>query len=301
MKGKILGAGAISGEDGVRYYYDESELKNLKEGQKIEGCEVDFDVKDGKAIGVYITKGSGFNADFSNITSSVNINLDGINLPKFKTKHIFWDLNEVKQISMASLHSIKTWFLVGVIFNIIAVLFINPQDIAKNPELDVLWLFAISSIFVIWGSFCLGKTSGIYKPFQYQVVLLLLGIVCFFLLKGIISGYVEYIVGLGIGGNPPYIKIFLAVILLAIALYVGFLWFKSLSHITGERLFMVSFFVGIASFVFDIAQPVEISKAIARGKMETPITTYLYIFAYCGFIGFFSWATLRFREIKQSL
>ena len=64
MKGKILGAGAISGEDGVRYYYDESELKNLKEGQKCEGCEVDFDIKNGKAVGVYITKGSGFNADF---------------------------------------------------------------------------------------------------------------------------------------------------------------------------------------------------------------------------------------------
>lgn len=27
MKGKILGAGAISGEDGNRYYYDEDAIK----------------------------------------------------------------------------------------------------------------------------------------------------------------------------------------------------------------------------------------------------------------------------------
>lgn len=39
MKGKILGAGAISGEDGLRYYYDENELKNAKKGQKLENCD----------------------------------------------------------------------------------------------------------------------------------------------------------------------------------------------------------------------------------------------------------------------
>lgn len=58
MIGKILGAGAIRGEDGARYYYDEGEIKNLKDGQSLEGCEVDFDIKDGKAIAIYITSES---------------------------------------------------------------------------------------------------------------------------------------------------------------------------------------------------------------------------------------------------
>ncbi len=54
MKGKILGVGAISGAGGSRYYYDENELKNVKDGQKIEGAEVDFDIsQDGKAISIY--------------------------------------------------------------------------------------------------------------------------------------------------------------------------------------------------------------------------------------------------------
>lgn len=58
MIGKILGAGAIRGEDGARYYYDEGEVKNLKDGQRLEGCEVDFDIKDGKAVAIYITSDS---------------------------------------------------------------------------------------------------------------------------------------------------------------------------------------------------------------------------------------------------
>lgn len=58
MIGKILGAGAIRGEDGARYYYNEGEVKNLKDGQSLEGCEVDFDIKDGKAVAIYITSDS---------------------------------------------------------------------------------------------------------------------------------------------------------------------------------------------------------------------------------------------------
>lgn len=85
MKGRILGSGAISGDDGVRYYYDENELKNTKDGQNIEGCEVDFEIKDGKAVGVYITKSVGFNADFSKVGKS----FENLNLPKFDSKIFF--------------------------------------------------------------------------------------------------------------------------------------------------------------------------------------------------------------------
>lgn len=108
MKGKILGAGAISGEDGVRYYYDEKELKNLKEGQKLEGCEVDFDIKDGKAVGVYIVKGGGFNADFGKVGANVSASLKNANLPSFDSKFVFWDLNEAKaNLIGANMHSVK--------------------------------------------------------------------------------------------------------------------------------------------------------------------------------------------------
>ena len=81
MKGKILGAGAISGDDGNRYYYDESELKNLKENQKLDGAEVDFEVKDGKAVGVYITKSTSSFGGFGSSGGIASTNLPFVNNP----------------------------------------------------------------------------------------------------------------------------------------------------------------------------------------------------------------------------
>lgn len=63
MTGKILGRGVIRGDDGQRYYYDDGELKNAKDGQSIDGCEVDFDIKDGKAIEIYIISTRDFSQD----------------------------------------------------------------------------------------------------------------------------------------------------------------------------------------------------------------------------------------------
>lgn len=56
MTGKILGQGAIRGEDGVRYYYDDGAIKNLQDVQNINGCEVDFEIKNGKAVDIFIIK-----------------------------------------------------------------------------------------------------------------------------------------------------------------------------------------------------------------------------------------------------
>ena len=82
MTGKLLGVGAIRGEDGARYYYDEGEIKNLKDGQKLEGCEVDFDIKDSKAIAIYITSdskaesiASQTNQNYSNEVISKELNI----------------------------------------------------------------------------------------------------------------------------------------------------------------------------------------------------------------------------------
>lgn len=64
MQGKILAEGLISGEDGHRYTFTASDLKNAqgKSGDVLVGCEVDFEGKDDKAIEIYITK-QAFNAD----------------------------------------------------------------------------------------------------------------------------------------------------------------------------------------------------------------------------------------------
>ena len=58
MQGKILADGLISGNDGIRYTYTASDLKNAqgKSLNAIIGSEVDFEGKDGKASDIYITK-----------------------------------------------------------------------------------------------------------------------------------------------------------------------------------------------------------------------------------------------------
>ena len=66
MTGKILGQGAIRGDDGARYYYDEGAIKNPQEAQKINGCEVDFEIENGKAVDIFITKSGESNVKSSN-------------------------------------------------------------------------------------------------------------------------------------------------------------------------------------------------------------------------------------------
>ena len=58
MQGKILADGLIGGNDGNRYTYMASDLKNAqgKSINAIIGSEVDFEGKDGKASEIYITK-----------------------------------------------------------------------------------------------------------------------------------------------------------------------------------------------------------------------------------------------------
>lgn len=73
MTGKILGQGAIRGEDGVRYYYDEGAIKNLQDVQNINGCEVDFEIKNGKAVDIFIIK-SGESSSESSGESKQNNN-----------------------------------------------------------------------------------------------------------------------------------------------------------------------------------------------------------------------------------
>lgn len=69
MKGKILGLGVISGDDGKRYSFELSDISNLGERnpQNLAGCEVDFEAgEDGKAKGIFITGGS-FNANLGEL------------------------------------------------------------------------------------------------------------------------------------------------------------------------------------------------------------------------------------------
>lgn len=281
MKGKILGAGAISGEDGVRYYYDEKELKNLKDGQKLEGCEVDFDVKDGKAVGVYIIKGGGgFNADFSKVGAS----LENVNLPSFNSQHIFWDLNEAKaNLLRPNIHSVKFWFLVGMLFSVITTLVsIGSKGDSESAE---WWLSLISLVFILWGCLYLGKLSGSYKPFKYLLLSLALILVLAFLLLAILEDYTLYM-----QPKTPYVKIVFSILFALAAFFVLFLWCKSMANITNQKIILLAFVVSVLGFIFTIID-----------KQQTGHSFAFYLAEICqwGSLGLFVYAILKFREIRQ--
>lgn len=83
MRGKILGIGIISGDDGNRYKFGIEEIQNLegRSSEMLVGCEVDFNIAEDKAKEIFITKGSlGFNNLASNFTSN---SINGIKLKAY--------------------------------------------------------------------------------------------------------------------------------------------------------------------------------------------------------------------------
>lgn len=72
MRGKILGAGVISGDDGKRYQYTLADIKNLegKDENWLANCEVDFNVDGDNAKDIFITKDS---AQFSSMMQGNSI------------------------------------------------------------------------------------------------------------------------------------------------------------------------------------------------------------------------------------
>lgn len=55
MQGKILAEGIIRGEDGKRYTYELGDIQDC-DSPPLADSEVDFEVKDGKAVDIIVTK-----------------------------------------------------------------------------------------------------------------------------------------------------------------------------------------------------------------------------------------------------
>ncbi|EEO25872.1 hypothetical protein [Helicobacter winghamensis] len=61
MRGKVLGIGMISGDDGNRYNFEPSDIANLGKRtlDSLIGCEVDFQIQENKASSIFIIKRNG--------------------------------------------------------------------------------------------------------------------------------------------------------------------------------------------------------------------------------------------------
>lgn len=245
MTGKILGSGVIKAEDGNRYNYDESELKNAKLNQKLDGLEVDFEVQEGKAVGVFITsKQSSF--QFSSVDTS---SLQNMNLPNLDNQWVFLDLNEAKaNLLMPNIHSVKFYALLATFIAFIPLLV---SGIGKSSFLESVVQFFVFVLFS-WVFYSLYKLSNDDKIIKYYGILIVLSVIVMQFVSPIVeivNMMTTNIVGAFMGGvviekfiaEPPYFKMTMALLCL-IGIFVFLpLFFKTLKRITNEGLFMWSF------------------------------------------------------------
>lgn len=199
MKGKILTDGVISGDDGNRYTYESNELKN--NSSVSAGSEVDFQIKGGKAVDIYVTKQA-----FSVDKAFLSKDLQGI---KFKVFVMFGCY------LLAVIPFIGVIFgLAGIVLYVLVVLAL--KEASQSTSLLKNWI--LSMMVVFFGAIIITISGG--------------GIILSF------SSNSSGLNGLGIGAIAGLLLGFLIV---ASSFYYAYLYYKELAHITNEPFFMYYF------------------------------------------------------------
>ncbi|MCH5321956.1 MAG: hypothetical protein J1E31_00050 [Helicobacter sp.] len=286
MKGKILGLGAISGDDGKRYYYEEGELKNLKEGQNIEGLEVDFDIVGEKAVQVFVIHKAGFSSNFGALNTS--------NLPSIDSQFVFLNLNEAKSFLFApNIHSMKIFALLTLVCYFLFSVFSSDysENVAKNTSNAPFYIFGILTCLLgLWVNFSLFKLSNDKAPLKYFILSAIIAVIFNILFDSMIKSAALML----FGGQPPYFKMILIFMLLIASLLIIFLWYRKVSQITNEKFFMWSLYAEILSQICFIIFIV----ALFNNELDPSTWHDFYTWINVLSIVLFALAWLKFREIR---
>lgn len=288
MKGKILGPGAISGEDGNRYYYDEGELQNAKANEKLEGLSVDFEIKEGRAVGIFIIRGSNF--------ASFNANIQNINLPSYNNKWVFWDLNAAKENLLApNIHSIKFFALLSILIGFINYLIYSPVFDGAG----FIFLYFLTIVIWFWLQYCICLLNKSYTLLKYYIFSALGSILFYFLVKSMIQDALV----LALSKDIPWFRGILAVVCLGVSIFYLVLYVKFLSKITEESFFMLAFILTILSLCFNVAELIRLYNNMANLQLlGLSHSTFYYIALILAIAGnaLFVLAWLRFKNIQNS-
>lgn len=210
MQGKILADGLISGNDGNRYTYTASDLKNAqgKSINAIIGSEVDFEGKDGKASEIYITKQA------------------------FDLQHRLFDgdLQSVKfkVYAAAGCCLLALIPFVGIVFLLLTIvlLFLVVVSVKKGSQSTTLLKnFILSIIIPFVGGIIIAIVTAISMAGN-----------AFTLLKTGEIGVMNAVFG-GVG----IIGIIVGIIVILSCWVFMYRYYKELSYITNDRLFFYAF------------------------------------------------------------
>ncbi|TKX29620.1 hypothetical protein CQA38_02265 [Campylobacter sp. MIT 12-5580] len=245
MQGKILGAGAIRGDDGKRYSFKLEEVKNLngKSEEQLVGAVVDFEIENDEAKAIFITQSAllaGVNLDFANFDmKAINgsfISSDDINAVKFRAI-----LGIV--CGIFSVIPFVGWLfsIAGIVFMILAIL-----SVCKLTQDKKLLIFYIASaVLLFFGALGVAYTyTALFFALAFGTIaggvmfMFILGVL--FIIAGLVLKFFYYKMLANVTNEPFFIYAFIALVV------------ASLLQIPQNALFWLGYLVAIVAVVLEI-------------------------------------------------
>lgn len=210
MKGKILGLGAISGEDGNRYGFEVSDIANLenRNPDSLAGCEVDFEVDGNVAKSIFITSGGLMN--IGNIQGQLMA-------------------NDARGVRFKFLLATGLTF-VGGIFSLIPLIgwVIGP--------ICVLVGFVVM-VFAVIGVSRASESKTLLRNFIIAMFVMIISVILAFVIGG--GELIAAISGYGSINGTGIIVAFIIIFLGAIATFIAQLLFAhELAFVTGQKFLL---------------------------------------------------------------
>lgn len=286
MKGKILGHGIISGDDGLRYHFQTSDIVNLenKDPNKLSGSEVDFVANDGNASEIFLTKSTGLNIDTQNISQ---------NLLAIRSK-----------ITSVDLAGAKTNIFIAV------SAFFFAYFLGNNASIPIA---IVGAIFMLWSSFIVKQVSDSKDIFKNTILIVVFAVLMLYSMK---FGIQEAATIALFGGKTTKIYIYFTAGIVFFALYFEFIrrYCSELEKLTSQRLFKISSYIAaiwaaiviIALVVVLFKNPQSLQRLFfANGLNPRSFVDYLNFFSFMcdasliGFVISFIAAWVQTKKIEK--
>ncbi|CUU39810.1 hypothetical protein [Helicobacter typhlonius] len=226
MKGKILGAGAISGADGNRYDFDIADIENLngKTQEQLVGAEVDFEVvEDSKsAKSIFVT------------STNLSVNLD---------------VNDIKErFSANDAQGVRFKFLMAIVLYAVGALFafIPFLGFIVTPicSIAAIVIFVLATLRLN----SLAESRTLFKNFLYSIVI----------------GIVASVVAGALGGaslirgsaDDMGVLFFVAVAILVVGFIASFVFYafymREMAFVMQQKFILYSFWCNLVGVVLAV-------------------------------------------------
>lgn len=223
MKGKILGSGIISGDDGNRYNFEVADIANLdnRNPDNLAGYEVDFEINENMAKSIFITGGG----------NSINM-----------------DINEIQGKLMANdVSGIRFKFLLSI------GLYVLGSIIALIPFIGwvlgpIIYISGYVVLFLaVIGLKRASESKTLLRNLVFSFVIIFIVVAIAFAIAGsaLIDGFDRFDSYDSAAGTGLIVTAIICLVGLIIAIVFYVLYSRELAFITGQKFLIWSVYVNI--------------------------------------------------------